>query len=99
MTSFLHPEHSPHFAPAFHVRTRRVAYPRAPIALALRLSRALFAVSAIAGLVALPVMALAMRRAKLGSLRAHFVWLGSVCYLLYASVLASFSLQFNALFL
>lgn len=127
MSSFLHPENSPHFAPAYRARTRRVAYPRAPIALALRLSRALFAVSAIAGLVAvarpsifrdpasyagnalgtyvvillvaLPVMALAMRRATLGSLRAHFVWLGSVCYLLYASLLASFSLQFNALFL
>ena len=127
MTSFLNPEHHPPYAPAFHVRTRRVAYPRAPIALALRLSRALFAVSAIAGLVtvarpsilrdpasyagnalgtyvvillvALPVMALAMRAASLGSLRAHFVWLGSVCYLLYASVLASFSLRFNALFL
>jgi hypothetical protein len=128
MTSFLQPERPHPYVPAsFHVRTRRVAYPRAPIALALRLSRALLAVSAIAGLivvgrpsifrdpagyagnalgtyvvilvVALPLMALAMRAASLGSLRAHFVWLGSVCYLLYASVLASFSLRFNALFL
>jgi hypothetical protein len=127
MTSFLHPEQPHPYVPAFHVRTRRVAYPRAPIALALRLSRALIAVSAVAGLVtvarpsvfrdpasyagnalgtyvvilvvALPVLAYAMRAASRGSLRAHFVWLGSVCYLLYASVLASFSLRFNALFL
>jgi hypothetical protein len=99
----------------------------APIALALRLSRALLVVSGIAGLVsvvaptifrdppaysgnalgtyvvvlfvALPTMALAMHAAARGSLRAHFVWLGSVCYLLYAAVLASFSLRFNELFL
>jgi hypothetical protein len=127
MTSSLQSEPFQAHAPAFHVRTRRVAYPRAPIALALRLSRALLAVSAVAGLVtvawpsvfrdpasyagnalgtyvvillvALPVLALAMRAASRGSLRAHFVWLGTVCYLLYASVLASFSLRFNALFL
>ena len=49
--------------------------------------------------IALPTMALAMRAATRGSLRAHFVWLGSVCYLLYAAVLASFSLRFNELFL
>jgi len=99
----------------------------APIALALRLSRALLIVSGIAGLVgvlaptifrdppayagnalgtyvvilfvALPTMALAMHAAARGSLRAHFVWLGSVCYLLYAAVLASFSVRFNELFL
>jgi len=127
MGSFLHPEHHQSYLPAFHARTRRVAYPRAPIALALRLSRALLVVAGIAGLVsvaaptilrdapayagnalgtyvvilvvALPVMALAMRTASLGSLRAHFVWLGTVCYLFYASVLSSFSLRFNALFL
>lgn len=127
MTSFLHPEHFHADVPAFHVRTRRVAYPRAPIALALRLSRALLAVSAIAGVVAvarpsifrdpagyarnalgtyvvilvvaLPTLAWAIRAAARGSLRAHFVWLGTLCYLLYASVLASFSLRFNALFL
>ena len=127
MTSFLHPEPPHSYLPAFHVRTRRTAHPRAPIALALRLSRALLAVSAVAALVAvawprifrdpasyagnalgtyvvvlivaLPMLAYAMRAAARGSLRAHFVWLGSVCYLLYASVLASFSLQFNALFL
>lgn len=126
MSSFLHSQHQP-YAPAFHLRTRRVAYPRAPIALALRLSRALLAVNIIAGVVAvmwpsifrdpasyagnaigtyvvilgvaLPVLALAMRRAARGSLRAHFVWLGTVCYLLYAAVLASFSLRVNALFL
>ena len=78
----------------------------APIALALRLSRALLVVSGIAGLVsvaapsifrdapayagnalgtyvvilvvALPTMALAMYYAARGSLRAHFVWLGTV---------------------
>ena len=99
----------------------------APIALALRLSRALLIVSGIAGLVgvlaptifrdppayagnalgtyvvilvvALPTMALAMHAAARGSLRAHFVWLGCVCYLLYAAVLASFSVRFNELFL
>jgi hypothetical protein len=49
--------------------------------------------------VALPTMALAMRAAARGSLRAHFVWLGSVCYLLYAAVIASFSVRFNELFL
>jgi len=49
--------------------------------------------------VALPTMAFAMHAAARGSLRAHFVWLGSVCYLLYAAVLASFSVRFNELFL
>jgi uncharacterized membrane protein SirB2 len=49
--------------------------------------------------IALPTMALAMHAAARGSLRAHFVWLGSVSYLLYAAVLASFSLRFNELFL
>jgi hypothetical protein len=48
---------------------------------------------------ALPITALAMRASVRGSLRAHFVWLGSLCYLLYAAVLASFSLRFNELFL
>jgi uncharacterized membrane protein SirB2 len=99
----------------------------APIALALRLSRALLVLSGIAGLVsvaaptvfrdppayagnalgtyvvilfvALPTMAFAMHAAARGSLRAHFVWLGTLCYLLYAAVLASFSLRFNELFL
>jgi hypothetical protein len=94
--------------------------------LALRLSRALLAVSGLAGLVsvlvpgvyrdppayagnaigtyvvillvALPTTALAMRAAAHGSLRAHFVWLGALCYLLYAAVLASFSVQVNPLF-
>jgi hypothetical protein len=129
MSSFIHPDSALAYVPTAPARisTRRVAYPQAPIAVALRLSRALLAVNAIAGLVsvarpsifrdpasyagnalgtyvvilfvALPVMALAMRAAALGSLRAHFVWLGSVCYLLYASVLASFSLRFNPLFL
>jgi len=49
--------------------------------------------------VALPTMGLAMHHAVRGSLRAHFVWLGSVGYLVYAAVLASFSLHFNELFL
>ena len=107
--------------------TERVTVRPAPIALALRLSRALLVVNFIAGLVsvaaptifrdapsyagnalgtyvvillvALPTMALAMHDAERGSLRAHFVWLGAVCYLLYAAVLASFSLRFNELFL
>jgi hypothetical protein len=39
---------------------------------------------------ALPITALAMRASVRGSLRAHFVWLGSLCYLLYAAVLAIF---------
>jgi hypothetical protein len=129
MTSFIQPDGIHSYAPttASRVSSRRVAYPQAPIAVALRLSRALLVVNAIAGLVSvarpsvfrdpasyagnalgtyvvillvvLPVMALAMRAAALGSLRAHFVWLGSVSYLVYASVLASFSLRFNALFL
>lgn len=99
----------------------------APIALALRLSRALLVVSGIVGLasvvapavfrdtpayagnalgtyvvivvVALPTLALAMHAATRGSLRAHFVWLGTLCYLLYAAVLSCFSLRFNELFL
>jgi len=127
MASFLHPQHHPSYLPAFHARTRRAAYPRAPIAIALRLSRALLVVSGIAGLVsmiaptifrdapayagnalgtyvvilvvALPTMALATYHAARGSLRAHFVWLGTVCYLLYAAALASFSVRFNELFL
>jgi len=98
----------------------------APVALALRLSRALLVVSGIAGLVsvavptifrdapayagnalgtyvvilvvALPTMLIAMHDAARGSLRAHFVWLGTVAYLLYAAVLASFSVRFNELF-
>jgi hypothetical protein len=50
-------------------------------------------------LVALPTLAFAMHAAARGSLRAHFVWLGTLCYLLYAAVLSSFSLRFNGLFL
>ena len=50
-------------------------------------------------LVAIPVVALAMRAAARGSLGARFVWLGGVGYLLYNAILSSFSLQFNELFL
>jgi hypothetical protein len=128
MASSLHPAQ----AHRLLAESGRAALPRplsrlAPIALALRLSRALLVVSGVIGLVsvgapaifrdppayagnalgtyvvvllvALPTLALAMRAAARGSLRAHFVWLGTVCYLLYAAVLASFSLRFNALFL
>ena len=49
--------------------------------------------------VALPVVAIAMRAAARGSLAARFVWLGGVGYLLYNAILSSFSLQFNELFL
>jgi hypothetical protein len=49
--------------------------------------------------VVLPTMSLAMYHAARGSLRAHFVWLGAAGYLVYAAVLASFSLRFNELFL
>ena len=49
--------------------------------------------------VALPVVAVAMRAALRGSLAARFVWLGGVGYLLYNAILTSFSLQFNELFL
>ena len=49
--------------------------------------------------VALPAMVLAMRAAARGSLRAGFVWLACVGYLLYNAILASFSLRFNPLFL
>jgi uncharacterized membrane protein SirB2 len=105
----------------------RAIFRPAPIALALRLSRALLVVSGITGLVsvaapsifrdaptyagnalgtyvvilgvALPTLALAMHYAARGSLRAHFVWLGALCYLLYGAVLSSFSVQFNELFL
>src|SRR4051812_5334149 len=127
MTSFLHPENAHSWIPAAPVRisTRRVAYPQAPIALALRLSRVLLVVNAIASLasvatptifrdppsyagnalgtylvilvVVLPTMSLAMYHAARGSLRAHFVWLGAAGYLVYAAVLASFSLRFNEL--
>jgi hypothetical protein len=48
---------------------------------------------------ALPAMVLAMRAAARGSLRAGFVWLACVGYLLYNAILASFSLRFNPLFL
>ncbi|HEX7978575.1 MAG TPA: hypothetical protein VF461_08235 [Gemmatimonadaceae bacterium] len=128
MASSLHPAQ----AHRFLAESARLSAPRplsrlAPIALALRLSRALLVVSGIIGLVsvgapaifhdapayagnaigtyvvvllvALPTLALAMRAATRGSLRAHFVWLGTLCYLLYAAVLASFSLRFNELFL
>ena len=50
-------------------------------------------------LVALPAMALAMRAAARGSLRAGLVWLACVGYLLYNAILSSFSLRFNTLFL
>ena len=50
-------------------------------------------------LVALPVVALAMRGAARGALAARFVWLGGVGFLLYNAILSSFSLQFNELFL
>jgi Na+-transporting NADH:ubiquinone oxidoreductase subunit NqrE len=123
----------PHLQPSRVAPSRPAAAPRpfrlrrAPIFLALRLTRALLVVSGLAGLasvlapsvfrdppayagnalgtyvvilaLALPVAALAMRAAVRGSLRAHFVWLGSLGYLLYAAVLASFSLRFNELFL
>ena len=129
MSSSLHPGDAHSFHPALRARPsgRPAAVRPAPIALALRLSRALLVVSGIAGLVsvaapsifrdppsyagnalgtyvvillvALPAMDLAMHDAARGSLRAHFVWLGAVCYLLYAAVLAAFSLRFNELFL
>lgn len=128
MASSLHPAH----AHRLLAESGRPSAPRpvsrlAPVAVALRLSRALLIVSGIVGLVsvgapaifrdppayagnalgtyvvvllvALPTMGLAMYAARRGSLRAHFVWLGTVCYLLYAAVLASFSLRFNELFL
>jgi len=50
-------------------------------------------------LVALPAMAAAMRAAARGSLRARFVWLGCVGYLLYNAVISCFALRFNELFL
>ena len=49
--------------------------------------------------VALPALAVAMRAAARGSLRAGFVWVACVGYLLYNAVLSSFSLRFNPLFL
>jgi hypothetical protein len=54
---------------------------------------------AVALLVALPVVAVAMRSAARGSIAARIVWLGGVGYLLYQAILSSFSLQFNPLFL
>lgn len=128
MASSLHPAGAHRLLAEPARRSAFQTYRRlAPIALALRLSRALLVVSGIAGLVsvtaptifrdppayagnalgtyvvilfvALPTMAFAMHAAARGSLRAHFVWLGTVCYLLYAAVLASFSLRFNELFL
>ena len=50
-------------------------------------------------LVALPALLTAMRFSARGSLRAGFVWLATVGYLLYNAVLTSFSLRFNPLFL
>ena len=95
--------------------------------LAMRLSTALAAVNAFAGLVsvfvpgifrddpayagnargtflvilvvALPAMILAMRASARGSLRAGFVWLAAVGYLLYNAILSTFSLRFNETFL
>ena len=54
---------------------------------------------AVALLVALPVVAVAMRSVARGSVAARIVWLGGVGYLLYQAILSSFSLQFNPLFL
>ena len=50
-------------------------------------------------LVALPALLLAMWSSARGSLRAGFVWLASVGYMLYNAIIASFSLRFNPLFL
>ena len=50
-------------------------------------------------LVALPALLIAMRSSARGSLRAGFVWLASVGYMLYNAIIASFSLRFNPLFL
>jgi uncharacterized membrane protein SirB2 len=128
MASSLHPAGAHRFlAESARPGTPREISRPTPIAIALRLSRALLIVSGIVGLasvaapsifrdspsyagnalgtyvvillVALPTMAFAMHAATRGSLRAHFVWLGALCYLLYAAVLASFTLRFNALFL
>ena len=49
--------------------------------------------------VAIPLVAVAMRRATSGSLAARFVWVGGVGYVLYNAILTSFSLRFNELFL
>lgn len=49
--------------------------------------------------VALPALTLAMRSTERGSLRAGFVWLAAIGYLLYNAILTSFSLRFNPLFL
>jgi hypothetical protein len=49
--------------------------------------------------VAIPLVAVAMRRATRGSLAARFVWVGGVGYVLYNAILTSFSLRFNELFL
>ena len=49
--------------------------------------------------VAIPLVAIAMRAAARGSLAARFVWLGGVGYVLYNAILTSFSLRFNELFL
>jgi len=128
MASSLHPAGAPRLLDESARPSALRVYNRlTPIALALRLSRALLVVSGIAGLasvvsptifrdppsyagnalgtyvvillVALPTLAFAMQAAARGSLRAHFVWLGTLCYLLYAAVLASFSVRFNELFL
>jgi hypothetical protein len=127
MSSLLHPYSQLSRSPSRVGVAPRTSRLRAPIVLALRLTRSLLVVSGLAGLasllapsilrdppayagnalgtyvvilaLALPITALAMRTSVRGSLRAHFVWLGSLCYLLYAAVLASFSLRFNELFL
>jgi hypothetical protein len=49
--------------------------------------------------VAIPLVAFAMHRAARGSLAARFIWLGGVGYVLYQTILTSFSLRFNELFL
>jgi len=48
---------------------------------------------------AVPALVLAMRASARGSLRAGFVWLACIGYMLYNAILSSFSLRFNELFL
>jgi len=53
----------------------------------------------VAGLVAVPLMVLAMVLTAHGSMRAAVVWMGTVGYLLYNAVLFAFATPFNELFL
>ena len=48
---------------------------------------------------ALPAMVVSMRASARGSLRAGFIWLACIGYLLYNAILSTFSLRFNELFL